>query len=137
MPASFIPNPANGSRRSLDLRKIDGLITPSDQFFFIQHYDRPALDAAAHRLKLSGLVQKPLELSLEDLKRIRTVDLVNGYECSGNSSGAMQGLSSNGRFTGVPLRDVLRASVSTTRRGRWCSSAPTTAPRTSCSARTR
>jgi DMSO/TMAO reductase YedYZ molybdopterin-dependent catalytic subunit len=108
VPASFIPNPANGSRRSLDLRKIDGLITPSDQFFFIQHYDRPALDAAAHRLKLSGLVQKPLELSLEVLKRIRTVDLVNGYECSGNSSGAMQGLSSNGRFTGVPLRDVLR-----------------------------
>ena len=30
-----------------------------------------------------------------------SVDVVNGYECSGNSGRAMQGLSSNGRFTGV------------------------------------
>ena len=37
-----------------------------------------------------------------------SVDIVNGYECSGNSARAMQGLSSNGRFTGVRLRDVLR-----------------------------
>jgi DMSO/TMAO reductase YedYZ molybdopterin-dependent catalytic subunit len=36
------------------------------------------------------------------------VDIVNGYECSGNSPRAMQGLTSNGRFTGVRLRDVLR-----------------------------
>jgi DMSO/TMAO reductase YedYZ molybdopterin-dependent catalytic subunit len=36
------------------------------------------------------------------------VDRVCGYECSGNSPRAMQGLSSNGRFTGVRLRDVLR-----------------------------
>ena len=39
---------------------------------------------------------------------MRSADLVNGYECSGNSGGAIQGLSSNGRFTGVRLRDVLR-----------------------------
>jgi DMSO/TMAO reductase YedYZ molybdopterin-dependent catalytic subunit len=35
-------------------------------------------------------------------------DIVNGYECSGNSPRAMQGLSSNGRFTGVRLREVLK-----------------------------
>ena len=39
---------------------------------------------------------------------MRSVDVVNGYECSGNSPRSMQGLSSNGRFTGVRLRDVLR-----------------------------
>jgi DMSO/TMAO reductase YedYZ molybdopterin-dependent catalytic subunit len=112
IPATFNPNPPNGSNRFLDIRKIDGLITPNDQFFFIQHFNKPELDAATHRIKLTGLVSKPLELSLADLKAMKSVDVVNGYECSGNSPRAMQGLSSNGRFTGVRLRDVLsRAGV--------------------------
>jgi DMSO/TMAO reductase YedYZ molybdopterin-dependent catalytic subunit len=107
-PDTFTASPANGERRFLDLRKIDGLITPNDQFFFIQHYNRPELDPAKHRIKVSGLVKTPLELSLADLQAMAKAEIVNGYECSGNSPGAMQGLSSNGRFTGVRLRDVLR-----------------------------
>jgi DMSO/TMAO reductase YedYZ molybdopterin-dependent catalytic subunit len=108
IPATFNPSPADGARRSLDLRKIDGLITPTDQFFFIQHYDKPEIDGAAYRLKLTGLVGKPAELSLADLRSMPSTEIVNGYECSGNSARAQQGLSSNGRFTGVRLRDVLR-----------------------------
>jgi len=108
IPATFNPAPANGARRMLDLRKIDGNITPNDQFFFIQHYNKPEIDLATYKLKFTGLVTKPAELSLSDLQGMRSADLVNGYECSGNSGGAIQGLSSNGRFTGVRLRDVLR-----------------------------
>ena len=108
IPATFNPVPANGARRMLDLRKIDGLTTPNDQFFFIQHFDRPEINATAHRVKLTGLVHKPAELSLADLKAMKQVDVINGYECSGNSGAAMQGLSSNGKFTGVRLRDVLQ-----------------------------
>ena len=107
-PESFNPRPADGARRQLDLRKIDGLITPADQFFFIQHYNKPEIDGAKFRLKLTGLVSKPAELSLADLQGMKSVDVVNGYECSGNSPRGMQGLSSCGRFTGVRLRDVLR-----------------------------
>ena len=107
IPATFNPAPADGARRMLDLRKIDGLITPADQFFFIQHYNKPEIDPAAFRLKISGLADRPSELSLADLRSMRSVDVVNGYECSGNSPRAMQGLSSNGRFTGVRLKDVL------------------------------
>jgi len=84
------------------------MITPADQFFYIQHYDRPEIDKAAFRLRLTGLVNKPVELTLADLQSMRSVELVNGYECSGNSPRGMQGLSSCGRFTGVRLRDVLR-----------------------------
>ena len=108
VPATFNFSPADGARRFLDLRKIDGPITPTDQFFFIQHYNKPEIDAAAYRLKLTGLVSKPTELSLGDLQSMRSVDVVNGYECSGNSARSVQGLSSNGRFTGVRLRDVLQ-----------------------------
>jgi DMSO/TMAO reductase YedYZ molybdopterin-dependent catalytic subunit len=108
IPATFNPSPADGARRFLDLRKIDGLITPADQFFFIQHYNKPEIDGGAYRLKVTGLVGKPAELSLADLRSMPSTEVVNGYECSGNSARAQQGLSSNGRFTGVRLRDVLQ-----------------------------
>lgn len=108
VPETFSTGPADGSRRLLDIRRIDGMITPTDQFFFIQHYNKPDIAASAYRLKLSGLVRKPTELTLADLQSMPSVDVVNGYECSGNSGRAMQGLSSNGRFTGVRLRDVLQ-----------------------------
>jgi DMSO/TMAO reductase YedYZ molybdopterin-dependent catalytic subunit len=112
VPATFAFSAPDGARRFLDLRTIDGQLTPSNQFFFIQHYNKPEVDAATYKLKLTGLVSKPTELSLRDLQSMRSVDVVNGYECSGNSARSVQGLSSNGRFTGVRLRDVLqRAGV--------------------------
>ena len=108
-PANYKSNSnPNAANRFLDIRNIDGQITPNDQFFFIQHYNRPEIDANAYRLKLTGLVNKPAELTLADLKAMKSVDLVNGYECSGNSGRFFQGLSSCGRFTGVPLNQVLK-----------------------------
>jgi DMSO/TMAO reductase YedYZ molybdopterin-dependent catalytic subunit len=108
VPATFNPAPANGNSRMLDIRTIDGMITPAERFFYIQHYNRPEVDAASYRLKLTGLVGKPMQLTLAEIQAMRSTDVVNGYECSGNSGRSMQGLSSNGRFTGVRLRDVLR-----------------------------
>jgi DMSO/TMAO reductase YedYZ molybdopterin-dependent catalytic subunit len=93
-------------RRLYDVRRIDGPFTPADEFFTIQHYDHPTVDAAAHRLTVGGLVERPLSLSVADLQAMGGQDLVAGFECSGNR-GPMQTLSSNGRWTGVPLRDVL------------------------------
>jgi DMSO/TMAO reductase YedYZ molybdopterin-dependent catalytic subunit len=108
-PASYKPNanPA-ATNHLLDIRTIDGHTTPADQFFFTQHYNRPEVDANSFRLKFTGMVQKPTEFSLADLKAMKSVDLVNGYECSGNSARAFEGLSSCGRFTGVPLSQLLK-----------------------------
>jgi DMSO/TMAO reductase YedYZ molybdopterin-dependent catalytic subunit len=39
---------------------------------------------------------------------MKSVELVNGFECSGTSARAIQGLSSCGRFTGVRLRAILK-----------------------------
>jgi DMSO/TMAO reductase YedYZ molybdopterin-dependent catalytic subunit len=88
IPATFNPNNPTGATRLLDIRKIDGLITPNDQFFFIQHYNKPEIDPAAYRLKLTGLVHRPIELTVADLKAMKSVEIVNGYECSGNSARA-------------------------------------------------
>ena len=98
-------------RRIIDIRKIDGVFTPINQFFTTQHYGHPEIDTATYRLRVSGLVDEPLALSLADLRAMPSRELVFGFECSGNR-GPLNGLSSNGRWTGVPLRAVLdRAGV--------------------------
>ncbi len=97
--------------RIIDIRSIDGVFTPSDQFFTTQHYGHPEIDTATYRLQVSGLVDRPQSLSLADLRALPSRELVFGFECSGNR-GPQNGLSSNGRWRGVPLRAVLeRAGV--------------------------
>src|SRR5688572_2066868 len=110
LPATVNTNPA-ADRRIIDIRNIDGPFTPRDQFFTTQHYGHPEVDPAAFRLTVSGLVDRPLSLSLAELQKMRRTELVFGFECSGNRR-PLQGLTSNGRWTGVPLRAVLeRAGV--------------------------
>ena len=108
IPDSFNRNNPNATTRLLDIRNIDGPFTPTDQFFTVQHFNRPEIDAAAYRLKLTGLVNKATEFSLADLHGMRSTEVAAGYECSGNSARSMEGLSSCGRFTGVPLRNLLK-----------------------------
>jgi DMSO/TMAO reductase YedYZ molybdopterin-dependent catalytic subunit len=107
-PATFAVGGNGSPRRTFDIRNIDGLIVPKDKFFVLQHFNQPELDAGSYRLKLTGMVKQPLELSLSDLKTMAATEVLAGYECSGNSSRAFQALSSCGRFTGVRLRDVLK-----------------------------
>jgi len=109
LPKNFNPAGVPGAAtRQLDIRKIDGMLTPKDQFFTTQHFMKPEIDAAQYRLKFTGMVNKPTEFTLADLKAMKSVELVNGFECSGNSPRSIQGLSSCGRFTGVPLSRVLK-----------------------------
>jgi DMSO/TMAO reductase YedYZ molybdopterin-dependent catalytic subunit len=110
MPENF-PTVTGPDRRIVDIRKIDAPLTPRDQFYTVQHYGHPEVDAAGYRLKLSGLVARPLSLTLDELRKMKSTELVAGFECSGNRA-PLQGLCSNGRWTGVPLRAVLeRAGV--------------------------
>jgi len=104
LPAKF-PTPA-ADRRTLDIRKIDGAFTPKDQFFTTQHLGHPVIDPETFALKISGLVDREKAFSLAELKKMRSTELAFGFECSGNRR-PLQGLSSNGRWTGVPLRTVL------------------------------
>jgi DMSO/TMAO reductase YedYZ molybdopterin-dependent catalytic subunit len=105
MPQNF-PMSMGPNGRLIDVRKIEGPFTPKDQFFTTQHYGHPEIDPATFRLKISGLVDRPSTLSLDDLRKMGNTELVFGFECSGNRR-PLQGLCSNGRWTGVPLRAVL------------------------------
>jgi DMSO/TMAO reductase YedYZ molybdopterin-dependent catalytic subunit len=105
MPENF-PTTRGPDSRIIDVRKIAATLTPKDEFYTVQHYGHPEVDAATYRLKISGLVERPRAWSLEELKQLRGTELVAGFECSGNRA-PLQGLCSNGRWTGVPLRALL------------------------------
>jgi DMSO/TMAO reductase YedYZ molybdopterin-dependent catalytic subunit len=107
LPKNFNPG-GNGPTRVFDIRKIDGPFTPKDQFFSLQHMDRPEIDPASYRLKFTGLVNKATEFTLDDLRKMHPVEVAAGYECSGNSPRSVEGLCSCGLFKGVRLRDVLK-----------------------------
>jgi DMSO/TMAO reductase YedYZ molybdopterin-dependent catalytic subunit len=96
-------------RRTLDLRTIDGPLTPAGQFATTQHYGHPEVDLATYKLKVSGLVDRPVQFTLDELKKMGSAELVAGFECSGNR-GPLQGLCGNGRWTGLPLKKVLDAA---------------------------
>lgn len=107
IPENFQTVPAE-TVRFLDIRKIDAAPTPADQFFTTQHYGHPQVDGATFRLKVTGLVERPKDLSIDDLRALGATELEAGFECSGNSGRRVQGLASNGRWTGVPLQKVLQ-----------------------------
>ncbi len=109
LPKNFNPgaNP-NAPTRVFDIRKIDGPFVSKDQFFALQHMNRPVIDPATYRLKFTGMVGKSTEFTLDDLKKMHPVEVAAGYECSGNSPRSVEGLCSCGLFKGVRLRDVLK-----------------------------
>lgn len=104
-PENFNPVPT-ADRRVFDTRTLSGAITPKDQFFTTQHLGHPQVDPATYRLKVTGLVQKPVSLSIDELRKLGSTELVAGFECSGNRA-PLQGLCGNGRWTGLPLKTVL------------------------------
>src|SRR6202049_562282 len=75
IPATFNPNNPSATSRVLDIRKIDGPFTPKEQFFAVQHFNRPEIDPAAYRLKFTGMVHKASEFSLTDLRAMRSTEV--------------------------------------------------------------
>jgi len=108
IPANFNPNPS-AVVRIFDIRKLGG-VTPRDEFFTTQHYGHPEIDLAAFRLKISGLVDHPRSYTVDEITAMGRDETAAGFECSGNGRGRVQGLASSGRWTGVPLKKVLKAA---------------------------
>ena len=97
----------------------DGVITPNDAFFVRYHLaDIPLdIDPDTFTLEIKGKVDKPLKLSLAEIKKMPAVELVAVNQCSGNSRGFSSprvaggqlgnGAMGNARWKGVPLKAVL------------------------------
>lgn len=107
-PETFNANPAP-DRRLYDTRTLESFVTPKDQFFTTQHYGHPVLDEATFKLYVGGLVNTPKSYTLAELKKMPKGEVMFGFECSGNRA-PVQGLCSNGKWTGVPLAALLKAA---------------------------
>ncbi len=97
----------------------EGVITPNDAFFVRYHLAGipTEIDPDTFTISVKGKVDKPLNLKLADLKRMRSVEIVAVNQCSGNSRGFFEprvaggqsgnGAMGNARWRGVPLKAVL------------------------------
>jgi DMSO/TMAO reductase YedYZ molybdopterin-dependent catalytic subunit len=110
------------SSRPEDLEMpLDGFkdwITPIDRFFVRCHTytpERPNL--SDWKLKVDGVVNQALSLTMDDLKKLPRVELVSVLECAGNGRSFYQprlpgaqwrfGSVGNGKWAGVRFKDVL------------------------------
>jgi len=66
------------------LEALDLDVTPTGMHYLLIHFDIPMISPNKYRLKLSGLFQRKLELSLEDPRRRPRVSIPVTMECAGN-----------------------------------------------------
>jgi sulfite dehydrogenase len=97
-------------------------LTPNEAFYVRWHLQAvpAAIDLGAWRLRVDGAVDRPLELTMEELRRMGGDEVVAVNQCSGNSRGLFEpkvagaqwrnGAMGNARWAGVGLAKLLRAA---------------------------
>jgi sulfane dehydrogenase subunit SoxC len=96
-----------------------GIITPSALHYEVHRSGVPDIDPRKHRLLIHGLVDRPVILTVDEIKRLPSTSRVLFLECQGNSMlgwrasaaksvQALHGGTSCSEWTGVPLALLLR-----------------------------
>jgi len=101
------------------LRDTYGIITPSSLHFERHHSGVPEIDPSKHTLTIHGLVERPLVITVDELKKLPSRSRIHFLECSGNGSSEWRGagepdaqrahgLTSCSEWTGVSLALLLK-----------------------------
>ena len=95
-------------------------VTPVGLHYLLIHYDIPAIDPAAFRLRVDGRVRRPLELSVDDLRAMPPTTRRLTMECAGNGRALLDPRPASqpwlleavgtGEWRGVDLARVLAAA---------------------------
>ncbi len=99
-------------------------VTPEGLFFVRNHATVPDVDSARYRFSVSGLVQRPLSLSLDEIRHaFPTTTVTATLQCAGNRRTDLlaiapipgevpwdAGAIGNAEWTGVALREILQAA---------------------------
>jgi DMSO/TMAO reductase YedYZ molybdopterin-dependent catalytic subunit len=93
-------------------------ITPNDLFYVRSHFYTPTVAVSDWRLIVDGEVERPVELTLDDVRKMRSVDQVVTLECAGNGRAFFdppvagvqweKGAVGTASWEGVRLADVLK-----------------------------
>src|SRR5215470_889916 len=96
-----------------------GIITPSALHFSVNRSGIPDIDPRKHRLLIHGMVDRPVMLTIEEIKRLPSTSRILFLECGGNTFTEWRepkgktvqgthGATSCSEWTGVPLALLLR-----------------------------
>jgi DMSO/TMAO reductase YedYZ molybdopterin-dependent catalytic subunit len=107
-----------GRNHSMPLEALRYPITPAGLHYLLIHYDIPEASADTWRLEVDGAVERPLSLSLDDIRSRPTITLPVTLECAGNGRALMtprpvsqpwlHGAVGTAAWTGTPLASLLR-----------------------------
>ncbi len=101
------------------IQDLSGIITPNGLFFNRSHGGTPTINPNEHRLMIHGLVEKPIVLTMEQLRRYPSVTRILFLECPANGGPEWRGPQFNSiqfakgfmscaEWTGVYLKDILK-----------------------------
>jgi sulfane dehydrogenase subunit SoxC len=101
------------------LAETHGIITPSALHYEVCRGGIPDIDPSKHRLLIHGMVDRPLILTMDEIKRLPSTSRIVFLECSGNGRSEWRaplapnvqfshGMTSCNEWTGVPLSLLLR-----------------------------
>ena len=99
------------------LDQLVGIITPAALHYEVCRGGIPDIDPQQHRLLIHGMVDRPVILTMDDLRRLPSTSRILFLECSGNSQWNSRkgptvqithGVTSCSEWTGVPLSLLLR-----------------------------
>jgi DMSO/TMAO reductase YedYZ molybdopterin-dependent catalytic subunit len=98
------------------LEAFDRLITPTPLFFVRSHFGPPSL-RRDRRLRITGMVERPLDLAVADLQKLEEVTVTAVLQCAGNGRALheprvpgvqwLHGAMGQATWTGVRLVDLL------------------------------
>ena len=97
---------------------LNSFITPNDLFYVRHHLPAPRTDAQGWKLEIGGLVDRPVSLSLEEIKRLPRASVTVTLECAGNGRAFFdppvagiqweKGAIGTARWTGARLAEILK-----------------------------
>ena len=106
--------------RGLPLEALRYPVTPTGLHYLLVHFDIPAVDPSAWRLRVEGEVGRRLELGLDEVKALPRVSQTVTLECAGNgrarlfprpiSQPWLNEAVSTAEWTGTPLLGLLESA---------------------------
>ena len=115
--AKLIPRQTNPNNLEFPFATLNKAITPNELFYVRNHFAQPRVEKAGWRLQVIGAVERPLELSYDQLLDFPSVTRTVTLECAGNGRAFLTpktkgvqwelGAVSTAEWTGVPLSKVL------------------------------
>lgn len=91
----------------LTSQSLDNQVTPTEKFYIRTRASEILPEAKSWRVQLDGLLDKPRNRTIEELKRDAKPLGLHLMECAGNVGQAHFGMISVANWTGVPLAEIL------------------------------